>query len=173
MHDWFWSFWWLIFPLGGFAMGAFGMWMSYKRHRDAMEVMKTYAAQGKDPAEVARLMGLNPGGPAPNPGAPNPGVHDPFGPGAYWPGPGAGWGYGRGWRYWRRWSPYWQWRRCISLAAVSAGFGFASYYYHDEFGEGGHAFAMVAIITGILAVAAFLSAILSTVFASHADRNGG
>ena len=59
------SYWWLIFPIMGFAFGAFGMWMGYRVHRDRMDLMKTYAAQGKDPAEIAKVIGA--AGPGPDP----------------------------------------------------------------------------------------------------------
>ena len=38
---WFWSFWWLIFPVMFFAMGALQMWLRYKRHKDTLDLMKT------------------------------------------------------------------------------------------------------------------------------------
>lgn len=47
-HFWF-SYWWLIFPIGWFAFGAFDRWLSYQRSRDALDLIKTYTAQGKEP----------------------------------------------------------------------------------------------------------------------------
>lgn len=43
------EYWWLMFPLIGFAFGGFGMWLNYKRSRDAIELIKMYAQQGKEP----------------------------------------------------------------------------------------------------------------------------
>jgi hypothetical protein len=55
-QDW-WGFWWLIFPIGFFVFRAWDRWLSYQRSRHALEVMKQYAAQGKDPPpELVRQM---------------------------------------------------------------------------------------------------------------------
>jgi hypothetical protein len=146
------SFWWLIFPIMGFAMGAFGMFMGYRTHRDRMDVIKTMAAQGKDPAEVAKLMG------GPGPGA------DPY------------WGYpsrhywGPGWGYWGRYGPYREWRRFIIFLCLAIGFGVASQYGGADWGTE-HAFTIVAIIMSVLAAGSFLFAVLSTVFAANARKN--
>ena len=150
----FWEYWWLIFPIGGFAMGAFGMWMGYKRQKDVMDLMRTYAAQGKDPAEIAKLMA----------------VADPGTAQAQWAGATA-WGgpmaYGR---YWRRWGPYRDWRRLIVFTCLAVGFGVASRYAEHRGTE--HAFTLVAIIMGVLALGSLLTAILSTVFARNLGQNG-
>jgi hypothetical protein len=151
------SYWWLIFPLMGFAFGAFGMWMGYRVHRDRMDLMKTYASQGKDPAEIAKIMG----GPAS--GAPDPywGGGYPMGR-HYWGGPWA-------WGYWGRWGPYREWRRFILFVCLAVGFGVASRYSDIPGTE--HAFTLVAIIMSVLAIGSFLFAILATVFAANASKN--
>jgi hypothetical protein len=56
--------WWLIFPLfwlalplGGMAIGAFAMWLRYRRDVATLELLRTYAAQGKEPpAEIANIV---------------------------------------------------------------------------------------------------------------------
>jgi len=49
---WF-AYWWLLFPLVGMAYGAFGMWLNYRRTYQAMEVLKAYAVNGREPpAEI-------------------------------------------------------------------------------------------------------------------------
>jgi hypothetical protein len=158
------SFWWLIFPLMGFAFGAFGMWMGYRTHRDRMDVMKTYAAQGKNPEEIAKLLG----GPAVPPGA------DP-----YWNGYGYGrhyWGGPWAWGPWGRYGPYREWRRFIIFLCLAIGFGVASQFSnfdgsrYTDYGTQ-HAFTIVAIIMSVLAAGSFLFAILSTVFAASARKN--
>lgn len=53
----FFRFWWLVFPVMWFVFGMFRMAMRSNEHRAMLEMMKTYAAQGKDPAELARAMG--------------------------------------------------------------------------------------------------------------------
>ena len=155
----FWSFWWLIFPLMGFAFGAFGMFMGYKAHKDRMDLMRTYVQQGKDPAEIAKILN------APGMGGPAPGGPDP-----YWG------GYGRhyygggpwGWGPWGRYGPYREWRRFIVFLCLAIGFGLAS-WYSDTGAE--HAFWIVAVIMGVLAAGTFCFAILSTIFAANASKN--
>lgn len=168
MSWWFWSFWWLIFPIMGFAFGAFRMWMNYRQHKDAMELIKTYAAQGKDPAEIATLLGMSASGPPP----PWSGYGAWRGPGA-WGGPGAGsgyWGGPYGWGGpWRRWGPYREWRRFIVFTCLAVGFGLASRY--ADFGRTEHAFTLVAIIMGVLAAGSLVFAVVSTRLAAGMDKN--
>jgi hypothetical protein len=58
MVELFTRFWWLIFPLAGFAFAGFNQWLLYRRSRAALEVLKTYAAQGKEPPpELMRALG--------------------------------------------------------------------------------------------------------------------
>ena len=60
MADFFDSYWWLIFPLFGMAMGFWGMLSNERRQRSMMEVMKSYVEQGKEPpAEMMRMMNQN------------------------------------------------------------------------------------------------------------------
>jgi hypothetical protein len=155
MAWWFYSFWWLIFPIMGFMFGAFGMWMNYRRHRDTMELMKTYAAQGKDPAEIAKILGAVNVQPPP-----------------YWGGYSGGYGgaygaYGGG--YWGRYGPLREWRRVIIFSCLAVGFGLASRFADIPGAE--RAFTLVAIIMAVLGVGSLALAILSSVFAASADKN--
>ena len=151
MRDLFYSFWWLIFPLMGFGFAAFGMWMSYLRERHRLELMKTYAQQGKDPAEVAKLLGQ------PDPVPPGGGYNGDWG-GGYWTGY-----YGPGrWRY-RRWGPYREWRNFIVFLCLAVGFGLASEYGGLGWGGRFHPFVLVAIIMGVLAMGSLIFAVISTV----------
>ncbi|WP_454760208.1 hypothetical protein [Caulobacter segnis] len=45
----FWQFWWLIFPLGWFAFAAWRSWLGYRANREALDLMKTYVASGREP----------------------------------------------------------------------------------------------------------------------------
>ena len=55
MEDLFRSYWWLIFPVGAFAYGAWDRWLSYKKSKDSLDLIKAFAAQGKEPpAELLR-----------------------------------------------------------------------------------------------------------------------
>jgi len=50
------AFWWLIFPMMWFVFGLFHTWMRYREHRDRLELIRTYAAQGRDPSELAKTL---------------------------------------------------------------------------------------------------------------------
>jgi hypothetical protein len=147
MGYYFWSFWWLIFPIMGFLLGAFGMWMSYRAHRDKMELMKTLIQQGKDPAELAKMMG--PGGPGLD--------FDPW---------QDTWGERRRHR-WRAWGPMREWRRFVLLACLAAGFWLAGQYADWPGTE--QPFTLAAIILGVMAAGSGAMAIIATVL----FRGGG
>ena len=136
MEQFAFAYWWLIFPIMWFIFGMFGMWMAHRRHRDTIELMKTYAAQGKDPAEIAKAM---------NDSAPGP-----------W---GPSWGYGWSGRRWR-FGPYWEWRRFIVFSCLAVGFWLASQY--AEWPGTERAFTLVAIIMSVMAAGSFLFAIMTT-----------
>lgn len=48
-EDLFRQFWWLLFPLGGFAYGAWQSWLSYRTNQETLDLIKTYAAAGREP----------------------------------------------------------------------------------------------------------------------------
>jgi hypothetical protein len=50
-------FWWLIFPLIGLGFGFSAMWMRYQREKATVELLRTYASQGKEPpAELVKVL---------------------------------------------------------------------------------------------------------------------
>lgn len=147
-HDFFWSYWWLIFPIGAFIFGAWDRWLAYKRSRDHLELLKHYAAQGKDPPPEVMAELRN----GADPNAPPPGYQGYPG---YW---GAPWYGRRAWRAYYRWGPYWQWRRVIVTAAIAAGFWWASEYADWPGVEA--PFRIVAIILTVVAGANLVLAIL-------------
>lgn len=52
------AYWWLLFPIFGFGIAFFSMWLRHRRMHAWLELMKTYAAQGKEPpANIAGLHG--------------------------------------------------------------------------------------------------------------------
>ncbi|WP_419317260.1 hypothetical protein ACN2C7_12280 [Caulobacter sp. ErkDOM-E] len=57
MEDLFRSYWWLIFPLSWFVFSGFQSWLSYRSNRDTLDLLKAYAASGREPPPelVARL----------------------------------------------------------------------------------------------------------------------
>jgi len=43
------SYWWLVFPLGWFIGSGWTSWMKYQRHKANLDLLKSYAASGKEP----------------------------------------------------------------------------------------------------------------------------
>ena len=154
LDDFFRSYWWLLFPIGFFVFGAWDRWLAYKRSRDHLELIKTYAAQGKEPPPELMKAAQDPmgGDPAWGGGAPPP--YPPYGP--------FGYGGRRAWRRYYRWGPYWQWRAAFMTGAVAAGFWFASEYADIPAADG--AFRLVAIIMTFVFVGNLLGAIFSSTF---------
>ena len=155
MEDIFRSYWWLLFPIGFFVFGAWDRWLSYQRSRDHLELLKSYAAQGKEPPpELVKAV---------RDADPLDGDAPPYGPG-YGP-----YGYGmrprdlrRMYRYQYRWSPYWQWRTVFITGAVAAGFWFAAEYADFPGTEG--PFRLVAIIMTFVAAGHLVAAVFSSMF---------
>src|SRR5690606_7457463 len=57
MEDLFHAYWWLLFPLGWFVYAGFASWLNYRRQKDAIEVIKSYAASGKEPpADLLKVL---------------------------------------------------------------------------------------------------------------------
>jgi len=138
-------YWWLIFPLMWFVFGIFGMALAHRRDRDAMDLMKTYAEKGRDPSEIAQVLGRRPGD---------------------WSGDwGGGWWARRAWRY----TPYWAWRRAIMAGCVAIGFWLAA-YYADWPDWGWPGFSVVAIIMSVIAAGALINAVLASVFSARSPR---
>ncbi len=146
MADLFRDYWWLMFPLGGFAFAGFGMFMGMQAHRDRLSLLRTYAEKGQTPPpELAES------------------AMDPYGPGAY--GPYGGYGYGDRYarRMWRRqqrrafWGPVRDYRRFVFFMAVSIGFLVAA--FADGDGRSHHGFILVAIVTGALSIGSLLAAL--------------
>ena len=156
MERFLFSFWWLIFPIMGMGMGALGMLTGYRIHRDRMELMKTYVEQGKDPAEIAKVMGAT----QPGPGYPGAGPY-----GGPW---GGGWGYG--YSRWGYWGPFREWRRAVIFACIAGGFWFFSQYGDVPYGAE-RAFTVVAVIMGVLAVASVAFALIATVMAASMSKH--
>ncbi len=58
MEDLFRHFWWLLFPLTWMVIGGFNSWLDYRRRRDTLDLIKGYAASGKDvPAALLDKLG--------------------------------------------------------------------------------------------------------------------
>jgi hypothetical protein len=147
MEELFRDYWWLVFPLGAFAFGAWDRWLAHKRSRDQLDLLRSYIDKGKDPPpELLRglreeaeadddVLGLSMGGSR---------------------------RARRAYRRDYRWGPYWQWRGVIITGAVAAGFWWASEYSGIHDAE--PAFRIVAVIMTFVAGANLLSAILTSSF---------
>ena len=148
MDELFRSYWWLLFPIGFFVFGAFDRWLTYKRSKDHLDLLRSYASQGKDPPpELVRIIREEAD------------AEDDYNA-ATW---GDGSGRRRHRRYMRyRYSPYHQWRSAVTTGAVAVGFWIAS-YYADWPGLDGP-FRLVAIIMTCVAVGIGISALFATVF---------
>lgn len=155
MSGFFWSFWWLIFPIGFFIFGAWDRWLSYQRSKDRLDLLRTYTQQGKDPPPelIKALQGEedldDERGPPPFD------AYDRYGR------------YGRRaarryYRYRFRASPYWAWRGAIVTGAVAAGFWFASEY--ADIPGIDWPFRLVAIIMTCVAAGNLIAAIFATTF---------
>lgn len=52
MEDLFRSYWWLIFPVGWMIAGGFTSLLNYKRQKDTLKLIQTYAEKGQQPPEA-------------------------------------------------------------------------------------------------------------------------
>ena len=51
------NYWWLIFPVGWGVFGLLGSWIKHREAQQALEVLKSYAEQGKDaPPELIQIL---------------------------------------------------------------------------------------------------------------------
>lgn len=48
-YELFHRFWWLIFPILGMGMGMISMWQRHARANRTIDIIKSYADQGKEP----------------------------------------------------------------------------------------------------------------------------
>lgn len=52
MQQFFWSFWWLIFPVGGMIYAAFQSWLKFRQQKAMMDLIRSYAEKGMEPPEA-------------------------------------------------------------------------------------------------------------------------
>jgi amino acid permease len=135
MEDMFRQFWWLIFPLGWFAFGAYQNWLSYRANRDTLDLIKTYAEAGREPpAELlAKLSKRWNDGDEPSEVEEDERV--------------------RRRRHRRHWRQH-TWSRVALFGCLCAGFTYAAV---TDLYEAGPAFVIVSFVMAALAVAAAVS----------------
>jgi hypothetical protein len=64
MEQLFREFFWLIFPVLGMGIGALAIWTDHRRQMKGLEILRTYAEQGKEPPEnvgdlLPRMIGVS------------------------------------------------------------------------------------------------------------------
>lgn len=52
MEDLFREFFWLIFPIFGMGIGVFAIYMAHRSKRRALDILRIYAEQGKEPPQA-------------------------------------------------------------------------------------------------------------------------
>lgn len=132
MEDLFRSYWWLLFPLAWFVIGGFTSFLNYRRQKETLNLLRTYAEKGQEPPE-ALLKVLN---------RPIDSDTEFFG-GAY----DAPSKRNEG-----------NWFSVVLFGLMAAGFGYAS--YTDMYGAG-EAFLIVTFVLGALSVACLVSALMN------------
>jgi hypothetical protein len=131
MEDLFRSYWWLLFPIGWMIAGAWHSLMHYRRHRDTLDLVKSYVDQGKEPP--AGLLDRLNGNGVPDGWADSGDRHERR---AY-----------RGYYRYRYWSG---WPNVVLFGSLCAGFAYAA--YGDFYGQS-EAFTIVAIVMGGMTLA--------------------
>lgn len=49
MVELFSNFWWVLFPLVGFAFGGWGMFLRYRRQKAVLDLIRSYVENGREP----------------------------------------------------------------------------------------------------------------------------
>ena len=134
MEDLFRSYWWLLFPLAWFVFGGFNSFLNYRRQRDTLKLIQTYAEKGQEPpAALLKVLDR----PIDEEGAAMWGGANSGSPGR--PGDGA-------------------WFSVVLFGVMAAGFAYAS--WSDIYGAG-EAFLIVSFVLGALCLASLVSALRS------------
>ncbi|MDO9587760.1 MAG: hypothetical protein Q8R45_07980 [Brevundimonas sp.] len=132
MEDLFRSYWWLMFPLAWFVFGGFTSFLNYRRQRDALKLIQTYAEKGQEPP--AALLTL---------------LERPIDGSGMWDSPTSG-SKGR--------PGDGAWFSVVLFGVMAGGFAYAS--YTDIYGAG-DAFLIVSFVLGALCLASLVSALRS------------
>lgn len=133
-EDLFRSYWWLMFPLFWFIAGAWHSLLNLRRHRDNLDLIKTYVASGKE-IPPALLEGLN-----------KPSWDDDWDDTPR---------RGRR-RYYRR--GFGGWPNVALFGSLALGFGYAAYI--DIYGAG-QAFTIVALVMGSMFLASLVATVVA------------
>ena len=130
MEDLFRSYWWLLFPLAWFVFGGFSSFLNYRRQKDTLKLIQTYAEKGQQPPEALLKVLERPID------ADDDSWHSRRGSSAMNDG---------------------NWFSVVLFGVMSAGFAYAS--WSDIYGAG-EAFLIVAFVLAALCLASLVSALL-------------
>lgn len=133
MESLFRDFWWLVFPLAWIAGGGVSSFFRYRRQKDALDLMRTYAERGQEPPEALLKMV----------GQAASGVD-------LWDTSGRSSSCGR--------RPADYWSLFGLFFALAVGFGGTGYYTRIDGGSG--AFMVVGVTMGAMAIWALINAIV-------------
>ncbi|MBP7705503.1 MAG: hypothetical protein KA105_09515 [Caulobacter sp.] len=139
MEDLFKGYWWLLFPLAWFIMAGWQSFLNYRKHKDTLELIKSYVASGKDvpPGLLERLN-------APAPEDDWSGVDDRA--------------ERRAARRYRRNYGLGGWSRVVLFGSLAAGFGYAA---ATDMYEAGPGFIIVTFVMGALTLASLVATLTS------------
>lgn len=133
MEDLFRSYWWLLFPLAWFVSAGFSSFLNYRRQKDTLKLIQTYADKGQEPpAALLKVLDrpidadteMFTGGSSSRSGRPGDG----------------------------------SWFSVVLFGVMAAGFAYAS--WADIYGAG-EAFLIVSFVLGALCLASLVSALRS------------
>lgn len=131
MEELFRDYWWLMFPLGWLIASGFTSLLNYRRQKDTLKLIQTYADKGQEPP-AALLKVLD---------RPIDSDTEFFEGGRSGGRPGDG-----------------SWFSVVLFGVMAAGFAYAS--YADIYGAG-EAFLIVSFVLGALSLASLVSALRS------------
>lgn len=131
MEDLFRSYWWLLFPLAWFVFGGFSSFLNYRRQKDTLDLIKTYAAKGQEPPEALLKV-----------------LERPIDGSGMWDSSSDDRGGSR--------MNDGNWFSVVLFGVMGAGFGYAA--YTDMYGAG-EAFLIVTFVLGALSLACLVSAL--------------
>ena len=135
MEELFRSYWWLLFPLSWFIIAGWNSLLNYRRHKDTLDLIKTYVSTGKDIPQ-GLLDRLN--RPAPE---------------EDWAGEDRA-SRREARRYYRHHYGMGGWSRVVLFGALAAGFGYAA---ATDYYQAGPAFVIVTFVMGALCLASLVS----------------
>ncbi|WP_333590276.1 hypothetical protein [Brevundimonas sp.] len=132
MEDLFRSYWWLLFPMAWFVTGAVSSFLNYRRQKETLSLLRTYAEKGQEPPEALLKV-----------------LDRPIDADTEFFGDAKSRRAGRG---------EGAWFSVVLFGLMAAGFGYAS--FTDMYGAG-DAFLIVTFVLAALSAACLVSAVMN------------